>query len=656
MLPDLSFTYENAACGLVTTEINGTIRRANATFCKWLGFAASEMIDKKRIQELFTVGGRFFHHTHLAPLLQMQGSVAEIQIDLIGQNGVAIPMLINAIRHKQGEQRFDEFAFMVATDRKVYERELISARKTAEETLQSLYEAQKELHESRDILSIAIQSARMGVWSENLQTNEVWWSLELEQLTGFIGKKFGDTHEDFYGLIHPEDRIVFATELKKAADTKSNYEVQFRLQHANRNWLTMEGRGHAVYSESGEVLSIFGIVIDISDRKAAEQQLHELNKQLSISDRRKDEFLATLAHELRNPLAPMRNVLEIMRLKEKDNPFIHWSRDIIERHVSQMTHLVDDLMEASRISQGRLQLRKKQIDLCEVTLHAVETSQAVILDSKHNFKMNIPDSPLTIEADSTRIIQIISNLLTNAAKYTPPGGDIYLNLSHNGDEALLSVRDTGIGIPPEQLSNIFTMFSQLKPALERSQGGLGIGLSLVRGLVELHGGSIVAFSEGDGKGSEFIVRLPLSATQNDRTRTIAPKSITPLETTSMNNKRILVVDDNVDAAQSLALLLEMSGHITRSVNNGITGVAAAEEFLPDVILLDIGLPDINGYEVARRIRQKPWGKNIFLIAATGWGQHKDKELAKAAGFDKHLTKPIDYQTLNRLLEKAPYQA
>lgn len=655
-LPDLAFTYENAACGLVTTEINGTIRRANATFCKWLGYTASEMIGKKRIQELFTVGGRFFHHTHLAPLLQMQGSVAEIQIDLIGHNGVAIPMLINAIRHKQGEQRFDEFAFMVATDRKVYERELISARKTAEETLQSLYEAQKELHESRDILSIAIQSARMGVWSENLQTHEVWWSLELEQLTGFISEKFGDTQDDFYALIHPDDRVNFSSELKKAADTNSNYEVQFRLQHANGNWLTMEGRGHAVYSEKGEALSIFGLVIDISDRKAAEQQLHELNKQLSISDRRKDEFLATLAHELRNPLAPMRNVLEIMRFKEKDNPFIHWSRDIIERHVSQMTHLVDDLMEASRISQGRLELRKKQIDMCEVTLHAVETSQALILESKHNFKMSTPDSPLIVDADSTRIVQIISNLLTNAAKYTPAGGDIYLNLFQDNNEAVLSVRDTGIGIPPEQLSTIFTMFSQLKPALERSQGGLGIGLSLVKGLVELHDGSIVALSEGDGKGSEFIVRLPISLTQEQVTRTKTSGVLAGPETTATNSKRILVVDDNVDAAESLALLLEMSGHITRSVHDGTTGLTAAEEFRPDVILLDIGLPDINGYEVAHLLRQKPWGNNILLIAATGWGQDKDKALAKAAGFDKHLTKPIDYQKLNRLLEKTTSQA
>lgn len=645
-LPDLALSLEFAACGLLTTEVNGTICRANATFCSWIGFNADELIGKKKVQELFTVGGRFFHHTHLAPLLQMQGSVAEIQLDLISRNNKTIPVLINAIRRQHGGRQFDEFAFIVATDRKNYERELISARKTAEQTLQSLYAAQKELHESRDILGIAIRSARMGVWSKNLTTNEIWCSPELEQLTGFTQGALANTATDFYQLIHAEDRAAFMAELDKSVETKSSYEIQFRLQHINGNWLTMEGRGHATYSENGEALSIFGIVIDISERKATEEQLLELNKQLSISDRRKDEFLATLAHELRNPLAPMRNVLEIMRLKENDDPFLRWSRDVIERHVSQMTHLVDDLMEASRISQGRLQLRKQQIDLCEVIQHAIEASQALMQDAKHQFTLTKPDHPVVVDADATRVIQIISNLLTNAAKYTPQGGSIYLTLMQENGEAILSVRDTGIGIPADQLTNVFTMFSQLTPALERSQGGLGIGLSLVQGLVTLHGGTITAHSEGAGKGSEFIVRLPVSLGAGSSIR--EEKKSPPVGVTS---KRILIVDDNIDAAESLALLLQITGHETRSAHDGIKGLAAAETFLPDFILLDIGLPDINGYEVARRIRQQPWGQKICLIAATGWGQDKDKAAAEEAGFNHHLTKPIDFQELGQLLSK-----
>lgn len=645
-IPDLSSSFEYAACGLVTTEVNGTIRRANATFCKWLGFAADELIEKKKVQELFTVGGRFFHHTHWAPLLQLQGSVAEVQMDLVARDGKTLPMLVNAIRQKHGETSFDQLAFFVATDRKNFERELISTRKSAEESLISLRSTQKKLQESRDFLSIAIRSARMGVWSQDIQSKHLQWSPELQQLTGLTEEKYWGTSEDFYNLIHPDDRSIFVAELHQAVQTKSVYDIEFRLQHADGHWLPMEVRGHATYSESGEALSIFGIVIDISERKEAEKQLHELNQQLSIANRRKDEFLATLGHELRNPLAPMRNVLEIMRLKETEDSFLHWSREMIERHVTHMTHLVDDLMEVSRISQGRVELRKQQIDLVELMQNAIESSESLMQESKHTFTINKPEIPIIIEADSTRIIQIISNLLTNAAKYTPDGGHICLSAFQDGDQAVLSVLDSGIGIPPEQLTNVFNMFSQLTPALERSQGGLGIGLALVHGLVKLHGGTIVAHSEGDGKGSEFIVRLPILKALNE-TAPIIEHAIPSV----IDSKRILVIDDNIDAAESLTMLLEMSGHSTRNAHDGMTGLNIAEEFRPEVILLDIGLPDINGYEVAQRIRQKVWGKKIFLIAATGWGQDKDKELAKEAGFDKHLTKPIDYQALNIFLQK-----
>lgn len=647
-IPDLSSSFENAACGLVTTEVNGTIRRVNTTFCHWLGFTCEELIGKKKIQELFTVGGRFFHHTHWAPLLQLQGSVAEVQMDLVARDGTILPMLVNASRQQHCATSFDQLAFFVATDRKNFEGELITARKSVEDTLISLRSTQKSLQESRDFLSIAIRSARMGVWSQDIQGSHVWWSPELQQLTGLTEKKYWATPEDFYNLIHPDDRSIFAAELQTAIQTKSDYDIEFRLQDVTGRWLSMEGRGHATYSEVGVAISIFGVFTDISERKTAEKQLRDLNQQLSLADRRKDEFLATLGHELRNPLAPMRNVVEIMRLKETDDPFLSWSRDMIERHVSHMSHLVNDLMEVSRISQGRMELRKQQINFVELMQSAIESSHALMQTSKHTFTVKKPETPIMIEADPTRIIQIISNLLINAAKYTPDGGNICLSVFQEGNEAVLSVLDSGIGIPNEQLYNVFNMFSQLTPALERSQGGLGIGLALVHGLVKLHGGTIVANSEGDGKGSEFIVRLPI-ANSPVKMAPITEKSI-PLLVIS---QRILVIEDNVDAAESLALLLEFSGHTTRSAHNGITGIQIAEEFNPDVILLDIGLPDINGYQVAQQIRQKSWGKNIFLIAATGWGQDKDRELAKDAGFDKHLTKPINYQQLNSLLQKLP---
>jgi CheY-like chemotaxis protein/two-component sensor histidine kinase len=302
-------------------------------------------------------------------------------------------------------------------------------------------------------------------------------------------------------------------------------------------------------------------------------------------------------------------------------------------------------MESARISQGRLELRKQRLNIVDLVQNAVESSHALMKESKHTFNVDKPESPIFVDADSTRIIQIISNLLTNAAKYTPEGGSISLRVFQEGDEVVLSVIDSGIGIPPEQLSNIFTMFSQLTPALERSQGGLGIGLALVQGLVKLHGGTITAHSEGDGKGSEFIVRLPISNSAAE-----APDAAGSSTNLIAESKCILVVDDNIDAAESLALLLELSGHKTKTAHNGMSGLELAEHFKPEVILLDIGLPDINGYEVAQQIRQQPWGANMFLIAATGWGQDKDKELAASAGFDKHLTKPIDFQQLNLLLQ------
>jgi len=651
-LPDILSSFEYAACGLVTTEVNGTIRRVNTTFCKWLDFNADELVDAKKIQELFTVGGRFFHHTHWAPLLQLQGSVSEIQMDLVCRNGKTLPMLINVVRKKHGDLSFDQLAFFVATDRKNYERELLSTRKTAQDSLASLHEVQRELQKNRDFLSVAISSARMGIWSEDLHTHHVWLSPELEKLAGIGSEKFNNTHEAFLNLIHKDDQALFAGEVERAVREKADYNVEFRLQHAEGFWLAMEARGHATYSDSGEAVSIVGVVIDVSDSKATEEKLRELNQQLSINDRRKDEFLATLAHELRNPLAPMRNVLEIMRFKESTDPFMRWSRDLIERHVSQMTHLVDDLMETSRISQGRVELRKQQINIADAIQHAIETSHALMEKSKHNFIVNKPEVPIIIDADSTRIVQIISNLLTNAAKYTPDGGSISLSAVQHGDEAVISVRDSGIGIPREQLSNVFNMFSQLKPALERSQGGLGIGLALVRGLVELHGGTISAHSEGDGKGSEFIVRLPIAKLETNKQFAGETQNQNDVEyASSIDGLRILVVDDNVDAAESLALLLEIGGHNIRIAHDGMTGLAAAEEFRPDVVLLDIGLPDINGYEVARSIRQQLWGKEMNLIAATGWGQDKDKELAHNSGFNNHLTKPIDFQKLNALLQK-----
>ncbi|GGZ68124.1 PAS domain-containing hybrid sensor histidine kinase/response regulator [Paraglaciecola chathamensis] len=649
---DLAYLFEHAPCGLVTTQTDGTILRANATFCGWLGYSLDEIVDKRKIQELFTIGGRFFHHTHWAPLLQLQGSVSEVQIDIKAKNGSVLPMLINGSRHQQGEIRFDQLAFFLATERKNYERELITARKSVEESLASLRTTQEKLQESRDMLGIALRSARMGVWSQNLIADQIWWSPELQQLTGHSDNEYWESSQAFYQIIHPDDRSQFIAEIEKAIESKSDYNVQFRIQHKNDSWLTMETRGHATYTDEDQALSIVGIIMDISDRKAAEEQLNALNQQLSIADRRKDEFLATLGHELRNPLAPICNVLEIMRAKETDDTFMHWSRDMIERHVSQLTHLVDDLLEASRISQGRLSLRTEPINIDDAVQNAVESVQDLMKSSEHHLTVNKPQHPIIIDADATRITQIIVNLLTNAGKYTPKGGDILLNVFKQENEAIVSVKDTGIGIPAEQLTNVFNMFSQLTPALDRAQGGLGIGLSLVHGLVKLHGGNIVALSDGENQGSEFIVSLPIITSPQEALPKGERAEDGQKDPNIANHLRILIIEDNVDAAESLSFLLEFNGHTTRVAYDGASGLSAAEEFRPNVVLLDIGLPDLNGYQVAGKIRETSWGKDIFLIAATGWGQDKDKALAQGAGFDRHLVKPIDYSELTALLSIA----
>jgi signal transduction histidine kinase/ActR/RegA family two-component response regulator len=382
-----------------------------------------------------------------------------------------------------------------------------------------------------------------------------------------------------------------------------------------------------------------GIGLDISARKRAEQVLKE-------ADRRKDEFLATLAHELRNPLAPIRTAVQVLRMAGPLNATAEAARDMIDRQVSQMVRLVDDLLDVSRITRGKLQLRKEQVDLAIVVRSALETARPLIERSGHELTVTMPPDPVFLEADPVRLSQVIANLLTNAAKYMDPGGHIGLTIERAGVEVLVTVKDTGIGIASEHLPRLFEMFSQVVPALERSQGGLGIGLALVKGLVEMHGGSVAATSDGPGKGSQFVVHLPMVK------GTFAPEHLPRGNgdcVSARTKNKILVVDDNQDAADSLAMMLRLLGYEIHAVHDGLEAVEAARWFRPDVVLLDIGLPKLNGYEAARRIREQPWGGTIVLVAISGWGQEEDKRRARRAGIEHHLTKPVTPADLERLL-------
>lgn len=399
----------------------------------------------------------------------------------------------------------------------------------------------------------------------------------------------------------------------------------------------------------------------LEDRREAERALSE-------ADHRKDAFLATLAHELRNPLAPMGNIIELLRQKDLTDPQLIWARDVFERQVQHMTHLVDDLLEVSRITQGKLELRKELVSLSDVLSGAVESSHFLLQSASHTLTLSFPNEPLLLDADPTRLSQMIQNLLNNAAKYTPPGGKIWLTATRESEStqapmhdavhdpkcgtppaveqyAVITVRDSGIGIAAEHLNSVFDMFSQLAPALDRSQGGLGIGLSLVKALAELHGGNIAASSAGVGHGSTFTLRLPILATPEATTHRVTPSAH------DVSGLNILIVDDNEDAAVSLAMVLEMSAHCVRTAYDAQSGFALAETFSADVIILDIGLPDFNGYELARRIRQTPWGKDTLLLALTGWGQAKDKQAAMSAGFNRHFTKPVDFAGLLEVIEQ-----
>jgi signal transduction histidine kinase len=409
------------------------------------------------------------------------------------------------------------------------------------------------------------------------------------------------------------------------------------MRGLGRRWVS------AVYTpthdSSGNVDGWVAVVLDITERRQLENALKD-------SDRRKDEFLATLAHELRNPLAPIKSSVAILKTLGSSNADLIASRDVIERQVHHMARLLDDLLDVNRITTGKLELRREPTSLADLVETAVETSRPIIDARSHELTVSLPDEPILLHADPVRMAQVFSNLLNNAAKYTDRGGRIWLTAERQGSDVLIWVKDNGIGITAEMLRRVFDMFTQESPALERSDGGLGIGLSLVKGLVELQGGSITAKSEGPGRGSEFLVRLPILASPAAPQPPALPAD---RQTTSPVKLRLLIADDLQDSADSLAMLMRTMGHEVETAYDGEQAVLMAEDLKPDAVLLDIGMPKLNGYDACRRIRQRPWAKDKLLIALTGWGQETDRRRTQEAGFDYHIVKPIDIDNLQKLL-------
>ncbi|MGH8139952.1 MAG: hybrid sensor histidine kinase/response regulator, partial [Steroidobacteraceae bacterium] len=393
---------------------------------------------------------------------------------------------------------------------------------------------------------------------------------------------------------------------------------------------------------------------EVQIRQAAEAALGRANARLENTmealreaDRRKDEFLATLAHELRNPLAPITHAVKLMDTPAADETQRQWGRGVIARQVQRMALLLDDLLDVSRITRGRLEMRRDQVDLQSLVGSAVETARPLIDAKHHTLTISLPSEPVELDVDPLRVSQALSNLLTNAAKYTDEHGQITLTAALEAQGLAIRVTDTGIGIDPAVIPGLFEMFSQIDSAIDRAEGGLGIGLALVKGLVGLHGGTVRAASAGLGRGSEFTVTLPRAVVAERRAR-IAAEPATDLEPVGPRCK-VLVADDNRDAADSLRILLELSGYETLVAYNGQGALDLGMRDRPSAFILDVGMPDMTGYEAARRIRQQAWGRHVLLIAATGWGQDDDKERARAAGFDEHFTKPVSPEQVERVL-------
>jgi PAS domain S-box-containing protein len=446
----------------------------------------------------------------------------------------------------------------------------------------------------------------------------------------------GQTLEEF---VAPDDRAAYASLFTEGRERSARGEVR----------LVRQGGGvipaHVVFNalpvDEGALIGVF--VTDLTSQKQHEA-LVAAQDALRDADRRKNEFLAMLSHELRGPLAPLGNMLEIMKRAEGNRELIQQARGTMERQLAQLVRLVDDLLDISRITTNKLELRKERIALAPILTRVVDSSRAWSAGPEHKVTVDFPDEPIWVEADPARLTQVFHNLFNNACKYTDPTGSIRIRAElQSTGHVLVSISDTGMGIPADRLGNIFDAFMQVDRSPERTQGGLGVGLTLVKRLVEMHGGNVIARSEGLGRGSEFVVRLPVVPALPAQDRTArAPVRTAP--------RRFLVVDDNADSTASLAMLLSMEGHQTCTARDGEEALTAAERFHPDVVLLDLGMPKLNGFDTARRLREQPRGKDMMLIALTGWGQEEHRRRTKDAGFDDHMVKPVDFDALMSLLD------
>ena len=582
-------------------------------------------------------------HLHfLGDRLARQPSWSDLPILLLAHQGADSSAVRKAIR---------ALGNVTLLERPVRVASLVTSAQTALRARQRQYNAREHLHDLDQIArALSDSEARLQALFANAAVGiaELTRDGSFTMVNDALCRLLGQGRDQLATMalkevVHVEDRedveALFGDVMAGRREAFAG-ERRFVRRDGEVIWVKLS----ITPAKDAKAAGVRGVAVieDVTERKHAEEDLRE-------ADRRKDEFLATLAHELRNPLAPIRNSLHIFRMAGIQNPAVERVVDMMERQVQHMVRMVDDLLEVSRISRGKIELRKERVELAAVLRNAVDTSLPLVEAGRHKLHVQVPEEPLMMDADPVRLAQVFANLLNNAAKYTPPGGEISVAVTVESGMAEICVKDNGEGIPPNMLNRVFNMFTQLDTGA-RAQGGLGIGLTLARTLVHLHGGTIEAKSEGRGKGCEFSIRLPLA---RELPAIANPDEAVRPQGATLQLRRVLVVDDNVDAADSLGMLLQFLGADVKVVHDGPAALEAMKAFRPAVVLLDLGMPGMNGLEVARRMREDPDTKGMTLVALTGWGQREDRRRTHEAGFDYHLVKPADVAVLQSILTRKP---
>ena len=503
------------------------------------------------------------------------------------------------------------------------------------------------LQETDQRLRLAIEAVQMATWEWHILTDQVYWNEQHFRLFGMIPHNGPLSSEAFVSHIDPQDRPYVTDLLTKAVEQQTLFDAEFRFIREDGVERWMSGHGRVIEQQQGRSVRMSGVMFDIKDRKVAQESLRHANRQ-------KDEFLAMLAHELRNPLSTVRNGLAILSLTNESDaatvqtgtasPVAASTVAMMNRQVDHLVRMVDDLLDVSRISQGKIELKQERLELGPLVTAVIDVMRPQYELRQKTLHYSAWPATLLISADATRLTQAITNLLTNGLRYTAEKGRVWLSVKEHNQQAVLEVADNGIGLSADQLSSIFELFVQADTSLARSQGGLGVGLTLARRLIELQGGRIEVRSPGLGQGSTFVVYLPLLEEAKQ------PNPTALLQDTSAVRPRILVIDDNLDSALTLSMFLRLKGYEVHSCHSGQEGLQAAEAVRPTVILCDIGMPGLDGYQTARLIREQPWSQTVVLLAVTGYGQAGDKQRAQEAGFDAHVMKPVNLEELLDLLD------